>query len=214
MRNKNNLKRFSYILIMLALWFLLVLYPNPRHLAASVYRLKNPPLMPYHVVEIAEQLQDNSPDEIQAFVYSQLPYQYDWEVYNMPWYFPTLDEVLQNGRGDCKARFLLFASLMEELEIPYYKNISLTHIWVDYEGKRENTLENTSESMLVIDSSGQVRLTMPSPDLKRSGQSFYRGFWEVMPTSKKCHLAAGFPVIFGFFFLVQLTYPLRAPKKK
>lgn len=137
MRNKNNLKRFSYILIMLALWFLLVLYPNPRHLAASVYRLKNPPLMPYHVVEIAEQLQDNSPDEIQAFVYSQLPYQYDWEVYNMPWYFPTLDEVLQNGRGDCKARFLLFASLMEELEIPYYKNISLTHIWVDYEGKRE-----------------------------------------------------------------------------
>lgn len=214
MRTKKNVKKFSFILIMLALWFLLVLYPNPRHLAASVYRLKNPPLMPIHVTEIARQLQGNSPDEIQAFVYNQLPYRYDWEVYNMPWYFPTLEEAMQNGKGDCKARYLLFASLMEELDMPYYKNISLTHIWVGYEGKQESALENINESMVVVDGNGQVRLTMPRPDLRRSGQSFYRGFWEVMPASKKYLLAAGFPFTFGFFFLCQLTYPLLPTKKK
>ncbi len=214
MQAKSSLKRFSIILIMLALWFLLVMYPNPRHLAASVYRLKNPPVMPIRVAEIAGQLEGNSPAEIQTFVYSQLPYQYDWEVYNMPWYFPTLDEAMQNGRGDCKARFLLFASLMEELDIPYYKNISLTHIWVGYEGKQENALENLNESMIVVDGSGQVRLTMPRPDLRRSGQSFYRAFWEVMPTDKKLLLAAGFPFIFGFLSLGKLIQPVSPLKYK
>ncbi len=199
---------------MLALWFLLVLYPNPARLVASIYRLKKPPVMPARVSEIAGQLEYNSPSEIQYFVYSQLPYHYDWEVYNMPWYFPTLDEAIQNGKGDCKARFLLFASLMEELDIPYYKNISLTHIWVGYEGKQENTLENPNESMIVIDENGQARLTLPRPDLRRSGQTFRQGFWDVMPANKKLQLFAGFPFIFGSLSLGKLFVSSSLLKKK
>ncbi len=196
---KNFLK-----LTLLVLWTLLVLYPNPVNFFASIYRLKNPPVMPLQVTDIAMQLEGNAPFEIEQFVYRSIPYRFDWEVYNMPWYFPTLDEILQNGRGDCKSRYLLFASLMEELEIPYQKNISLTHIWVGYEGKKESNLENPNESFIIIDQSGRVRFSLPRPDIRRSRESFYRGFWEVMPAERKLLLLSGFPLIFAMFSLQPL----------
>jgi hypothetical protein len=184
-------------LLFLALWILLVLYPNPRLLAYSLHRLNNPPVMPLAVSDLAGQLKDYTPCEIKEFVYSEIPYRFDWEVYNMPWYFPTLEETLQNGSGDCKARYLLFASLLEELQIPYYKSISLTHIWVGYEGKPENDLENLEASLIIVDQEGKTRLSLPRADLKRSWRTFYQGFWEVMPGDKKLLVFAGFPIIFG-----------------
>ncbi len=189
---------------LLMAWVLLVLYPNPGKLAASVYRLKNPPVAPYRVTELALPLQGLTPGEIQEFVYANIPYRYDWEVYNMPWYFPTLDEALYSEYGDCKARFLLFASLLEEMEIPYRKNISLTHIWVDYEGKPENRLENIGETLIIVDENGRVRLSVPRADLARSSRSLREGFWETMPLDKKWMLLAGFPAVFGIFHLRQL----------
>jgi len=193
----NLLKRHLTKFLLLAAWILFVFYPNPWNLVASVYRLKNPPVIPFQVAHIAMELEGTTPNEIEVFVYNRVPYQFDWEVYNMPWYFPTLDEILQNESGDCKSRYLLFASLMEELNIPYQKNISLTHIWVGYEGKKESNLENVRESFITVDQYGQVRLSLPRPDIKRSGQSFYRGFWEVMPLDKKILLLTGFPITFG-----------------
>ncbi len=197
----NLLKRNLLRLVLVAAWILLVLYPNPGNLIASVYRLKNPPVMPFQVIDIALELEGVAPHEIEQFVFNRVPYQFDWEVYDMPWYFPTLDEILQKNSGDCKSRYLLFASLLEELDIPYQKNISLTHIWVGYEGKKESNLENYNESFIVVDQSGQARLSLPRPDLRRSGQSFYRGFWEVMPADRKLLLTSGLPLFFVIFTL-------------
>lgn len=182
-------------------WFIFVLYPNPYHLAASLYRLKNPPVMPIMVSEEARQLEDKTPREIEQFVYAALPYSYDWEVYNMPWYFPTLNEALINGTGDCKARYLLFASLMEELNLPYRKNVSLTHIWADYDGKPQTALENADEAMVVVDEDGRFKFSLPAPDLERAWRSFNRGFWQVMPAGKKYLLLTGFPLIYSLFYL-------------
>lgn len=203
--NKNFLKRSLLKIILLFGWVILVLYPNPGNLFTSVYRLQNPPVMPMQVSDLTIQLQLEGapPAEIEQLVYRKLPYRYDWEVYNMPWYFPTLEETLQNGAGDCKARFLLFASILEELDIPYYKNISLTHVWVDYEGKPASILENQEEALFITDQNGQARFSMPRPDLERASQNFYNGFWEVMPTDKKVLLLSGFPLIFGIFPLSQ-----------
>ncbi len=197
----KNIRSLAIKLILLSLWVLLVLYPNPGNLAASIYRLKNPPVQREIVTAKAEQLVDYSPCEVKAFVYSALPYRFDWEIYNMPWYFPTLEEALQKKHGDCKARYLLFASLLEELEIPYEKNLSLTHIWVGYEGKPENALENASESIIVVDASGRFKISMPQPDLARSWRNFYHGFWEAMPAHKKYLLLTGIPAVFGPFYL-------------
>lgn len=187
------------IFLFLAAWVLLVFYPNPGNLTNSIYRLYNPPVMPYAVTDIAKTLEYNSPCEIKEFVYGEIPYRFDWETYNMPWYFPTLEEALYKGSGDCKARFLLFASILEELEIPYTKNISLTHIWVDYEGKPENTLENYAESLIIVDREGRINFSLPRPDLHRSMQNFYRGFWKTMPADKKLLLLAGFSLTVVFF---------------
>ncbi len=199
--NKKVVKKHLLKIILMLVWFLFVLYPNPYHLATSFYRLKNPPVMPLQVTELALDLEGSSTLEIEQFVYAQLPYSYDWEIYNMPWYFPSLDQAMQNGSGDCKARFLLFASLLDQLNIPYQKNISLTHIWADYEGKPLNALENREETMFVTDENGSLSISLPNPDLKRASRSFYRGFWEVMPTGRKYILFSGFPVIYGLFYL-------------
>jgi len=185
-------------------WFLFVMYPNPYYLAASIYRLKNPPVTPVMVSQYTRELENKTPIEIEQFVYAKLPYSYDWQVYNMPWYFPTLNEALEKGTGDCKARYLLFASLMEGLDIPYRKNVSLTHLWIDYDGKPQTALENDGESMVVIDEYGNRTVAMPAPDLSRAWRSFKQGFWEVMPAERKYLLFAGFPVIYSLFYLPLL----------
>ncbi len=201
---KTNKQRWFLMLSFLAVWFLLVLYPNPGHLTASVYRLINPPVAPAQISEIALGLADRSPCEIKVFVYTEMPYRHDWEVYGMPWYFPTLGEALRNRTGDCKSRYLLFASLMEELEIPYEKRVSFTHIWLHYEGKPDNALENEGEMLFVVDEEGRLKLSMPRPDLQRAMTSIYRGFWETMPGEKKILLLAGFPAVFS---LSAMTRP-------
>ncbi len=197
-------KALLMIILMLG-WLVFVMYPNPYHLAVSIYRLKNPPVMPIMVSEYARELEYKTPIEIEQFVYARIPYSYDWEVYEMPWYFPALNEALQKGAGDCKARFLLFASLMEELDIPYRKNVSLTHIWADYEGKPHSALENASETMVVVDEQGNLSFSLPEPDLSRAWRSFRQGFWEVMPEGRKYLLFAGFPVIHSLFYLPWLV---------
>jgi len=73
----------------------------------------------------------------------------------------------------------------------------LTHIWVGYEGKPENDLENLEASLIIVNQEGETRLSLPRADLKRSWRTFYQGFWEVMPGGKKLLVFAGFPIIFG-----------------
>lgn len=199
MPSRSTKQNIFLMIILLSVWCLLVLYPNPAQLLVSMYRLKNPPVMPIAVTETARELDDRTPCEIREYVHQNLPYAFDWEVHNMPWYFPTLEEALQKGVGDCKARFLLFASLLEELEIPYEQKYSLTHIWVSYEDKPETALENQNELLIVIDESGRARFNIPRTDLKRAWRSFYRGFWAVMPGDKKLLLLAGMPIISGLF---------------
>lgn len=196
--------RFIIRWLLPPLWILFVLYPNPLNLAFSLQRLNNPPVMAPVVAGMAGQLEDNSPAEIEQFVYNFIPYHFDWQVYSMPWYFPTLEEALQNQAGDCKARYLLFASLLEELSIPYDKKISLTHIWVDYEGKIETALENEGEVFVVVDESGRTRFSLPRPDLKRSWRGFYQAFWESMPSTRKILLLSGFPFLFGLSALIPV----------
>ncbi len=185
-------------ILLLLLWILLVLYPNPARLAASVYRLKSPPVQPFMVSDLARDYNAATPCEIKEQVYLLLPYSYDWYTYNMPWYFPTLGEALEKGAGDCKARYLLFASILEELEIPYQKNISLSHIWVGYEGKPDSRIENAAEAVLILDPSGRARLSLPRTDPGRLWQNLVSSFWEAMPLQKKALLLAGFPLVYLF----------------
>jgi transglutaminase-like putative cysteine protease len=182
------------LLLLVALWVFLVLYPNPLRLVVSLQRLADPRVDPAAVETLAEAL-PSDPAAIEKAVLDGVPYRYDWEVYAMPWYFPTVDEVLEKGQGDCKARAIVLASVLEAKGIPYRINSSPTHVWVDYDGKAENTLENPQAGFYEVDpQTGARSLHLPQVSLIEFLETLWDGFWPPMPTARKVLLVTG-PVI-------------------
>ncbi len=177
--------------LLLVLWVLLVLYPNPVRLVVSVQRLIDPGVDAPAVESVSAGLPAD-PAAIEDAVLESIPYRYDWEVYGIPWYFPTLDEVLEKGEGDCKGRALVLASVLEAKDIPYSLNTSPIHVWVDYEGKEETDVENQDAGFYKIDpETGQRSFGLPSIDLIEVLDTFWEGFWSPMPAMRKALLTAG-----------------------
>jgi len=135
-------------------------------------------------------------------VAEKIPYRYDWEVYGMPWYFPTTAKVLERGEGDCKARTLILASIFEAKDIPYRINCSPIHMWVDYQGKEQTSLENTGVRFYQQDPETGKRL-FHFPDIPFSDitDSFQDSFWEPMPLARRLLILLGLPVL----VIVRLT---------
>ena len=184
-----------YFPVFLILWILLVLYPNPAKLFISIDRTFN---FDVDASSVEFMLDDFSADPvaIEREVLERLHYSYDWEVHGMPWYFPTVEEVVQQDKGDCKARALMLASILEGKGIPYLVNVSPIHIWVDYEGKEENAVENAEVKFYQEDpATGRKWFQIPAIDLGEVMDSFWRGFWDVMPGARKILLLAGLVVL-------------------
>jgi len=181
--------------VLVALWILIVLYPNPLRLAASVQRLADPSVDPGAVQTLAETL-PSEPSAIERAVLDSVPYSYDWEVHAMPWYFPTVDEVLENGQGDCKARAIVLASVFEAKGIPYRINSSPTHVWVDYDGKVEDELENSGAGFYQVDpQTGARSLHVPKISITEVMGTGWQGFWPPMPTVRKVLLVSGLVIL-------------------
>jgi hypothetical protein len=110
----------------------------------------------------------------------------------MPWYFPTVEKVLEKGEGDCKARALVLASIFELQNIPYRINCSPIHIWVEYEGKKETSVENARVKFYQQDpETGKKFFQIPEVDLGEVMDSFWQGFWHPMPDGRKTLLILG-----------------------
>ena len=190
---KNSIKRVfrRYFPLWLVLWILFVLYPNPLNLFISVQRIFGFDADPGAV----EFMVDNFPSDpaaVEEAVLEKIPYRYDWEVYDVPWYFPTADEVLGKGEGDCKARALILASILEAKNIPYRVNLSPIHIWVDYEDKRETSIENAEVKFYQEDpETGERWFQFPDIGLGEVMDSFWQGFWNPMPEVRKALLLLG-----------------------
>jgi len=181
--------------VLVALWILIVLYPNPLRLAASVQRLADPSVDPGAVQTLAETL-PSEPSAIERAVLDSVPYSYDWEVHAMPWYFPTVDEVLENGQGDCKARAIVLASVLEAKGIPYRIRSSPMHVWVDDDGKGENAIENPEAGFYEVSpQTGARSLRLPGIDLAEFADAFWQGFWPPMPIARKALLVSGLVIL-------------------
>jgi len=208
-------KKIAVIIIFLSIWTLFVLYPNPYRLGVSGARIINPAINPDAVAHLLDELPE-SPKEIEAYVLQEIvPYQYDWQSYGVPFYFPRAEEVLIRGRGDCKSRFVVLASIFEALEIPYEKSFSLSHFWITYEGKEETRLEAVDNAFLVRDEQG-ARLQIPKESLKDSFDVIKAGFWDAMPSHRQGLLMMGPPLslIAAAFSTIKekLGYGLRRRK--
>jgi hypothetical protein len=181
----------SYFPLFLILWILFVLYPNPLNLIISVQRVFNLDVDPWAVEFLLNDF-PSDPVAVEKAVLARIPYHYDWELYSVPWYFPTVEEVLEKGEGDCKARALVLASIFEAKNIPYQVNLSPIHIWVDYEGKEETSVENAKVKFYQRDpETGERWVQIPEIELREIVDSIWRSFWSPMPDGRKALLISG-----------------------
>lgn len=199
--------------LFLFLWTLFTLYPQPMYLIKSIYRLANPPIDPHYskVLFIAENTPKKSLLAIEGIVVATISYQYDWQTYNMPWYFPTVNEVFEKGAGDCKSRMIVIASILEAQEEEYTINASPTHIWVEYEGKKDNSIEN--EEVVLFSQGEKTTIQVPKINLNNSYKTIKKGFWDYMPKNKKTSLFVGFIVFLSFNF-IAFVYAIKFENKR
>jgi hypothetical protein len=195
-------------LVFLLFWSFLVLYPQPTALGESLYRLFVPPVQMEAVTPLIPGLPSGAaPAELEKHILNLFPYHHDWQIYGYPWYFPTTAEAMQKGRGDCKTRFIVLASLFEALEVPYELLISPTHIWISYAGKEETTLESMEAALFYRDGEETI-FKLPRVDWLESAVITWEAFWVYMPPQRKAALVAGFVFSLLLFFQPSGKYPL------
>jgi len=180
-----------YFPLILILWILFVLYPNPLNLAISIHRVLNFDAQPAAVESMLSEL-PSDPVDIEKAVLAKIPYRYDWELYSMPWYCPTVEQVVERSEGDCKARALVLASVLEAQNIAYQIHSSPMHIWVDYEGKQETSIENAEVEFYHYDpQTGDRQFQVPDIGLGRLPDYWQQQFWAPMPDGRKALLILG-----------------------
>jgi len=180
-----------YFPLIFTLWILFVLYPNPVNLIISVQRVLNFDVDPGAVESMLNDL-PSDPVDIEKAVLATLPYGHDWELYGMPWYCPTIEEVLEKGEGDCKARALVLASVFEAKNIAYQVHSSPMHIWVDYEDKKETSIENPQVEFYQYDpETGERQFQIPDIGLGKLVDYGQQQFWTPMPDGRKALLISG-----------------------
>jgi len=192
-------------LLLAAVWVLFVLYPNPVMLVRSIDHVLHPDVDAQAAAPLAATMPDD-PRQIERRVLGDaVPYEYDWRVDGVPWYFPTTREALARGRGDCESRALVLASVLAAKGIPYELKMSFDHIWVEYPGKQPNAIEN--DGVAIADRRGLhwPKDIDPVQEL-RDQASFY---WTPMPLERKALLLLGLAVIVAFNALARGVAALR-----
>ena len=183
-------RRLVFPLIVI-LWVLFVLYPNPGNLVVTAQRIAGPSPNPLAVAPLADNM-PSDPAAIEGAVKGLIPYSCDWEVYGMPWYCPTVEQVLEKGKGDCKARALVLASILEVKEIHYTMNYSLVHVWVEYEDREVSASESEEVKLYKQDPvTGEKSVQIPSISSKAIWDEFLDSLWRPMPVARKVLLFCG-----------------------
>jgi hypothetical protein len=189
---KTSRKVFrKYFPLILIVWILLVFYPNPLNLAISIQRVLNFDADPDAVESMLNDLPSDAVD-IERAVLVRIPYHCDWEVYGVPWYCPTVGQVLERSEGDCKARALVLASVLEAKNITYQVHSSPMHIWVDYENKQETSIENAQVEFYQYNpETGDRQLKIPDIGVGKLMYYWQQQFWTPMPDGRKALLISG-----------------------
>lgn len=125
----------------------LVLYPNPALLLRHIRHMRQldtlpdpaePALAPmkarFEIFLEENGIQSLDPDVllplVEKFVRQEIPYAWDWEVWGVAEYLPTVAEVFAKGREDCDGRAVLAAALLRAKGIPAELVADTRHMWV------------------------------------------------------------------------------------
>ncbi len=185
------------MVFLVLLWIGAVVYPDPRPFVTSLARLGSPPVDGAAVAGLAATLPDDY-QTIESFSLDYVNYQSAWTVYGLPWYFPTVQEVVRDHAGDCQARALLAASIFTAKGMPYTLRYSFDHVWVDYPGKQAPSMEDAATSF-VSDSGGGWLARLPSKIPLWSVVKVRVGYhWTPMPPAQKLMIVLGSLLIVGW----------------
>ncbi len=177
-------------------WAVVVLYRDPRRLIDSLRRLMNPPVDAQAAAEVAAAVPDDY-EAIERFVSDYVPHKSAWAVYGLPWYFPTVAQVLSDRAGDCQARAVLMASILAAKQMPYTMRYSLDHVWVEYPGKKATKLEDPDTSFVSDEGKGwsaKLPRRIPLREILRARVAHH---WTPMPRRTKVLLLAGAALAVG-----------------
>ncbi len=130
--------------LLLGLFTLVVFFPRPDQLVRQVPRWKNPdslietnvPFLAEINKKIDEQLKPDGTkkDELKAverFVYREIKYGYDWDVWGNTDYWPTVAEVWTQKKEDCDGQAVLAASILSSRGFTDVHIVgNLSHVWV------------------------------------------------------------------------------------
>ncbi len=213
---RRGFLRYVLVFLFIGLWIGAVVYPNPRPLVTSIARLRTPPVDAPAVAGIAATLPNNY-KLIEDFSLDYVDYRSAWSVYGLPWYFPTIQEVLRDHAGDCQARALLAASIFEAKGMPYTLRYSFDHVWVDYPGKLPPAMEDPATSFVADDGKGWLA-KLPSRIPLWSIIKVRVGYhWTPMPLLQKIMILLGTVLIIGWGEkprLKRLSSRMRWPVRK
>jgi len=187
-----KITRPAFALLFVA-WVVVTLYPDPLVLGRSIQNLRHPDIDAAAVARLARQLPDKPALIERAVLGSVLPYSYDWQTAGVPWYFPTTRDALRQKSGDCESRAVVLAAILRAKHIPYHLVMSIDHIWVDYPGKQQNSLENDAVAIGGDNGDGSLfALHWPKDfDPWNEVQNQVGLYWTPMPLARKALLLGG-----------------------
>lgn len=187
MEKKLN-KKWKTILTIILLFF--ILFTSPLIVYKDINRLGSPPINS-QAVKSLDLPKTDKPYVYEAWVDEKIEYQYDFETYGVFWYIPTVDEVIEKGRGDCKSRAILLASILEAENINYTLHISPYHWWVSYPYNPETKYENPKTSLKTDENWKLPNILITIQDMWDVKDEYYQMIWVAMPLWKKLFLSIG-----------------------
>ena len=180
------------------------MYPNPGKFVVSLERLRHPPIDAQSATAFAAGL-PNDYKAIESFTLNYVQYRTSWALYDSPWYYPTLKQVIADRAGDCEGRALLFASILQAKGMPYTMRYSMDHVWVDYPGKDGQGIEDPSTSFVSTSGKGWLG-RLPHIALWSTIKVRVGYHWTPMPVGRKTLFLLG---LFG----IPLVFERRGLKR-
>lgn len=183
--------------VAIVVWIGAVVYPDPRPFASSVERLRNPPVDAQAASAVGAGLPSDYAT-IEQFASDFVAFKPAWTVYGLPWYFPTVAEVLRDRAGDCQAEAILTASILEAKGMPYTMRYSFDHVWVDWPGKQATDLEDSATSFVSDSGEGWLASLPDRIPLRAIIEQRVAYHWTPMPLMQKIILLVGVLLILGY----------------
>jgi len=146
-RRLNSLRwlgRWPLKLAIFAVGTMLVLFPKVWLIPIVLERYAdmNSALDPEHpgLAALDQRIRDKLPADpptsevlqaVERGVCEEIPYAWDWDVWGVVEYLPTVAEVLERGSEDCDGRAVVAASLLRRMGYDARLVSDLLHVWVE-----------------------------------------------------------------------------------